>query len=81
MKKSPEILENMIRDQGFTRYAVCQCFKNFDNAKQVFVHENLLEVQALCGPHVPYQIYTYSDCLHCVSYMLSFILSIGLFCG
>jgi hypothetical protein len=54
--KSLEILENRIQDHLLTRYTVCECFKASDNDKQVLVNENLLEVQALCGPHVPYPI-------------------------
>jgi len=61
--KSLETLENRIQDHQFTRYAVCECFKASDNDKQVLVNENLLEVQVLCGPHVPYPVTAYSDCL------------------
>jgi prephenate dehydratase len=72
--KSLEILENRIRDSNhqFTRYAVCECFKASDNDKQILVNENLLEVQALCGPHVPYPITSYSDCLQYVSAIFSY---------
>jgi len=60
--RSLEVLENRIRDQQVTRYAVCECLKGSDNDKQVLENENLLEVQVLCGPHVPYPVTSYSDC-------------------
>lgn len=61
--KSLEILENRIRDHQITRYGVCECLKASDNDKQILANENLLEVQVLCGPHVPYPVTAYSDCL------------------
>ena len=67
--KSLEILENRIQDHRLTRYAVCECFKASDNDKQVLVNENMLEVQGLCGPHVPYRVAgtSSSECLQLVS--------------
>lgn len=62
--KSLHNLENRTQEHKLTRYAVCECFKAAsDNDNQVFVNQNLLEVQTLCGPHVPRLITGYSDCL------------------
>ena len=65
--KSLEILENRIEDHFLSTDAICECFKAMDSHKQVLVNENLLEVQPLCGPHVPYSISIHSDCLQSVS--------------
>jgi hypothetical protein len=65
--KSLEILENRIRDRQLTICTICECFKASDNDKHFLVNENLLEVQVLCGPHIPYPINSYSDCVQYVS--------------
>ena len=66
--KSLEILENRIQDHRITGYVICEFFKASDNDKQVLVNENMLEVQGLCCPHVPYPITSYLDCLQ-MSYL------------